>query len=156
MCLDHTSESGCKYGDNKCFFLHTDAVGQPSKESKVAQKDRWLLLKETVQLRRASHDCHQRKSFQGKMEILDRITQSSSQRPRCVPYKLVERRVHRRESFKKCEPQGAKTMGFKIRGTNARRNPETGAVRLQKRLWELAKDVYSLQKESTDTLPELG
>ena len=33
VCLNHKSESGCKYGD-KCNFLHTEAVGLPSKKSK--------------------------------------------------------------------------------------------------------------------------
>ena len=33
MCLNHKSESGCKYGD-RCKFLHTEAGGQASGRSK--------------------------------------------------------------------------------------------------------------------------
>ena len=57
-------------------FLHTEAVGQPIKKSKKGgARGSVALLKETIQL-----GCVSR----GKMESWDRITQSSSPRPRCV------------------------------------------------------------------------
>ena len=121
MCLNHESESGCKYGD-KCNFLHTDAVGQPSKKSKKdGVKGRWLVC--PILALRESLFC-------GKMENCDRIAQSSSRRPRCVigetkgpPQGIIEMRT-----------SGAKSMGSQIRGKNARRIPETGSVRPQGRL----------------------
>ena len=61
--LDHTSESGCKYGD-KCKFLHTVAGGQPSKKSKKSGAKRSeASLKETIQLGGVFHDSPKRKSI---------------------------------------------------------------------------------------------
>ena len=37
-CLNHKSESGCKYGD-LCHFRHTEAGWQPSKKSKNCGKE---------------------------------------------------------------------------------------------------------------------
>ena len=59
MCLNHKSESGCKFGD-KC----RKAGGQPSRKSKKGgAKGSVALLKETIQLGCVSHDSPQRKSI---------------------------------------------------------------------------------------------
>ena len=112
-------------------------VGSPVKsQRKVAQKDRWLYCKRLLNwvvcpmiVLRESRLC-------GKMESWDRITQSSSRRPRCVTQELGKRRVHRRN------PK------FEERTQNEILRQEWCARR---DVWELAKDVYNLKKESKDT-----
>ena len=84
----------CKNGD-RCHFRHAEAGGQPSKRTK--QRDG----KGTVALEIVCPKIALRESpFCGNMGKWDRITQSSSRRPRCVPQKKIgKRRFHRRASF---------------------------------------------------------
>ena len=47
VCLNHKSESGCKYG-NRCKFPPTEAGGQPSESKKGGAKGSVALEKETI------------------------------------------------------------------------------------------------------------
>ena len=105
MCLNHESESGCKYGD-KCKFLHTEAGGQPSKKS----KERWRkriggLSKETIQSGCVSHETPQRKSIlreNGKLG-LNQIIKFPKATMRRV--KFLEKQCPSLGISQKCEPQ---------------------------------------------------
>ena len=101
VCLNYKSESKCRYGD-RCHFRHTEADGQPSnkKSKKSGGKDQWRYLKENSQLGCVSQHSTRKSLFFGKLENWDRITQSSSPRPRCVTQKIGTEMVHRRESCK--------------------------------------------------------
>ena len=82
--------------------------------------------------------------FCGKMESWDRITQSSSRRPRCVAEKLGKRRVHR---IQKCEPQERNPWAPKCE-----EKPQDETLKRERcarrDAWEVAKDVYKLKKKS--------
>ena len=134
VCLNCKSESGCKCGD-RCLFRRTEADGQPSKESKKSGGNGSVAsLKENIQTGCVSQ-CVLRKSlFCGKLESWDQTTQSSSPRPRCVTQKNRERKGPSQGVMQKCAPQERIPWAPKIRGKNARRNPEPGAMRPQRRM----------------------
>ena len=94
VCKNYKSESGCTFGD-QCLFGHTEAVGQPRKiEEKWPCCERlfnWVLCPKMALRERL---------FCGEMENWDRITRSSSGRPRCFAKKFEKERVHGKEFCK--------------------------------------------------------
>ena len=110
VCLNHKSDSGCKYGD-KCKFLHLlRLVGFPVKsQRKVAQKDRWLFEKHNS-IGLCHHDNRQRKSILRENEQLGSNHTVKFSKATMRRVKNRKRRVHRRESFKTA------TLGSEIHG----------------------------------------
>ena len=105
-------------------------------------------MKETIQLGCLSHDSPQNNLFSEKLKNWDRITPSRSPRT-TIRY---SKNVGKKGSFAgshatMCTPR-ANSVASKIRGKNARRNPETGAVRPQRRM-EPGKGYLLTQKKVT-------
>ena len=153
-CLKYESDSGCKYGD-KCKLLHTEAGGQPSKKSKKGGvKGSAASLKETVQFGCVSKDClekvilrdneklgsnHAVKFSKGtwhQIEIRERKGPSQEVMQKCIPLERI--------------PGGPK---FEERTQDETLRQERCARGV---VWNLAKDVYKLTKESQHTVLKSG
>ena len=94
----------------------------------------------------------------GKMESSDRITQSTSRRPRCVALKVWKRRVHRRETFTSANLRN-ESHGL----PNSRKRTQDETLRQEwcarRDAWELEKDSGTQrrsQKIRSTLLPNLG
>ena len=114
VCLNYLSESGCKCGD-KCKFPHTEAGGQPSKKSKkVGAKGSVAVLEreysntlcvprqsseKVYSIGCVSHDGPQRKSILRENGQLGSHHAGKFSKAKMRRVKILERRVHRRESF---------------------------------------------------------
>ena len=123
VCLNHKSESGCKYGD-KCRFRHVEADAQPSEKSKKSGvKGSVALLRESFRLGCVSHD---------------------SRRARGTT-KIREGRGPSRGVVQKCEPHERSPCASKLA---ERTQDETSHQENQARAvaWDLAKNVYKLKK----------
>ena len=106
-------------------------VGSPVKsQRKVVEKEQWPFERRLIPLGCVSQ---LRKSlFCGKLESWDRNTPSYSPRARGTTQKIWKERVHRKESFKNANLRSEFRGASKFRRKNARRNPETRAIRPQR------------------------
>ena len=119
---------------DKCKFLHTEAGGHPSKKV----KERWRkriggLVEWTIQLGCVSQDCPQKKSILREVGKLD-SNHSQVREGHDASRKNSGKEGSTAGNHSKVRTSGANSVGSKIRVENARRNPESGAVRPQRRL----------------------
>ena len=104
VCLNHKSESGCKYGD-KCRFRHTEVDGQPSTKSKKGGgKVSVALLKKSFQLGCVSQDYDSRKSTLRKGRKLGSNHAVKFSKGTLHQIKIRERKGPSRGVLQKCGP----------------------------------------------------
>ena len=113
----------------------------------MAEKDQLPFLKENIQLGCVSEDCPQKKSILREVEKLGSDHRSQVlQGHDASRKKFGKERVHRRVSCKNVYLR-ANSVGSKLRGRNARRNPKTGSMRPQRHMGP----VLYLKKEAQET-----
>ena len=142
---------------DRCHFRHTEADGQPSEKVKAKWRKRSVaLLKENIQLGCVSQDSNQKKSILrevGRWGSTHAVKFSKTMmRPRKNSGKIGSIEGSQTEMC----TSGANSVGSKIRGQNARRNPETGSDAPAEDAWDLAKDVHKLKTERKGTFYSLA